>query len=351
MRASALLTALLLGARLAHASAGEEPFSFLFIDAGARAAAMGGAYTALARDSNALLYNPAGLSRIEKDEATFMHNEHFAGVAQEYAAFALKNGIGGNLNYVNLGSMPRTTISNPGGAGDFSAWDLALSGGYGRRLSEALGAGAGLKLIREAIDDESATGVALDMGALYSVQDYPGLDLGLAVQNLGPSVRFQSESETLPVHFRTGAAYSFTAYVQPSALAVDFSKELSEEAAVALGAETVAAKALALRLGFNTRNAAGYGVSVGLGWVLRDFSLDYVFIPYGELGDAHRFSLTCRWGGGESRPEPVRTLREPPPAPKPPKAEALPAHAPLPPAKPPRKPAEPRKGGLIEITE
>lgn len=346
MRAAAFLAALTLLPGAAHASAGEEPFAFLSLDAGARAAALGGAYTALAQDSNALLYNPAGLSRVEKGEATFMHNEHFAGVAQEYAAFALTNGIGGNLNYVNLGSMPRTTVSDPGGAGDFSAWDLALAGGYGRRLSEALGAGAGLKLVREAIDDESATGFALDLGALYSVRDYPGLDLGLAVQNLGPSVRFQNGSENLPVNFRGGAAYSFTAYGQASALALDFSKELSEEAVVAMGAETVAAKALALRLGFNTRNAAGYGVSVGLGWLLRDFSVDYVFIPYGELGDSHRFSLTCRWGGAAPHPKPARVERAPAP-PEPLKAAEPPAPAP----KRPRMPAEPRKRGLIEITE
>ncbi|MBI5245511.1 MAG: hypothetical protein HY922_17755, partial [Elusimicrobia bacterium] len=76
MKARLLALVLLSWPRLSHAAAGAEPFNFLFLDANARAVGMGGAYTALARDSNALLYNPAGLGLVDEHEATFMHNEH-----------------------------------------------------------------------------------------------------------------------------------------------------------------------------------------------------------------------------------------------------------------------------------
>ena len=82
----------------AAASPGADPFNFLLLDANARAAGMGGAYTALANDANALLYNPAGLGRISAHEATFMHNEHFQGVKQEYLAFSARQGFGLSLN-------------------------------------------------------------------------------------------------------------------------------------------------------------------------------------------------------------------------------------------------------------
>jgi len=49
-------------ARPCLAGIGAEPFDFIFLDAGARPAALGGAYTSLAMDANALLYNPAGLA-------------------------------------------------------------------------------------------------------------------------------------------------------------------------------------------------------------------------------------------------------------------------------------------------
>ena len=62
------------------------------------------------------------------------------------------------------------------------------------------------------------------------------------------------------------------------------------------GVETVIAKAMAVRLGFNTGNFAGPKVTAGLGWTYRRFSLDYAFVPYGELGASNRVSVTMRWG-------------------------------------------------------
>ena len=43
---------------------------FLLLGAGARGLALGGAYAAMASDASALYYNPAGLSLMERPEAT-----------------------------------------------------------------------------------------------------------------------------------------------------------------------------------------------------------------------------------------------------------------------------------------
>ena len=128
------------------------------------------AHTALANDANALLYNPAGLAGIARNEATFMHNQHFEGITQEYAGFAHALGWGLNLNYLASGAIPRTTISNPSGAGlgDAHASDLALGGGYGRAFTETLALGAGVKFIRESIAGYSGQALALDLGALWA---------------------------------------------------------------------------------------------------------------------------------------------------------------------------------------
>ena len=102
--APALLVAALAAAPArAGKAAGASSLDFLNLDANARAVALGGAYTALASDANALLYNPAGLGGLKTHEATLMHNEYVQGLTQEYAGVATRQGFGGALNYLRFG--------------------------------------------------------------------------------------------------------------------------------------------------------------------------------------------------------------------------------------------------------
>lgn len=311
--ATAIALALILGAGPASAagSAGAEPFSFLFLDANARAVAMGGAYTALATDANALLYNPAGLARVDRNEATFMHNSYVAGINQEYGAYASPRGWGANINFLDSGSVANTTNSNPGGTGlgNTGLYDLAFSGGYGRAFGDALSLGGEIKYIRESIAGIVGAGAAFDLGALYRVPQVSGLALGLSLQNLGPTVKYESATQNLPLNFRTGAAYTFDAAGQKSTVSTDIIKERTSSPVVAFGLETILVNALPIRLGFTTNNSAGLGLTTGVGYFHDGFSFDYAFVPFGGLGNAHRLSVTFRWNN-----EPARTA--PRPAPK-----------------------------------
>jgi tetratricopeptide (TPR) repeat protein len=301
---AAALLALLLGAGAARAdgSSGAEPFNFLFLDANARAVAMGGAYTALATDANALLYNPAGLARIERNEATFMHNSYPAGAYQEYGAYASPGGWSASFNYLNFGNVANTTISNPGGAGlgATGLYDMAFNGGYGRTFGEDLSLGAEAKYIRESAGAISGAGAAFDFGALYAAPRLPGLTLGAALQNAGPTVKYEGAAENLPLNLRGGAAYSFDAAGQRSVVSFDVGKERTSSPIVSAGAETVLVKALAIRLGFTTANSAGLGLTTGVGWSHNDLSFDYAFVPYGAIGNAQRVSVTWRWGSAKT---------------------------------------------------
>ncbi|TBR20456.1 PorV/PorQ family protein [bacterium] len=282
--------------------AGHEPFNFLFLDADARAAGLGGAYTAIAKDANALLYNPAGLARVGAHEASFMENRYAEGVSQEYVGYASPRGWGLNLNHLSFGEIPRTTVSNPDGTGSFGIRDLAVGAGYGRLLPAVpgLSLGAGVKLLRETVDDASASGFAADLGALWESPAVPGLAFGGAVQNMGPTVRFSAARENLPLYVRLGAAYSAASLGVPAMLAFDVMKERSESPLFAAGLELApAGRALPLRLGYSSRNDAGTGIAIGLGWVSGMFHIDYAFVPLGELGSAHRLSLGLRWGAPE----------------------------------------------------
>ena len=288
----------------AAGSAGADPFNFLFLDAGARPVALGGAYTALARDANALLYNPAGLGEIKEPQAVFMHNLYFQEITQDYLAYASPQGWGLSLNYLNFGTVRRTTVANPTGAGFGSVGltDLALSAGYGAAIGTDLVAGAGLKYIKESVAGADGQGFGLDLGLLYFP---PGLEkavLGAAVQNIGPDVKFQGDNEKMPLNLRLGAAYRFELKGQASTVSADVTRARGEDTLAGFGLETLIAKAYPLRLGYATRNAAGPGITAGLGYIRGDLTVDYAFVPFGDLGAAHRLSIGYKWGGSARKP-------------------------------------------------
>lgn len=299
LRLAVALLVIAFAARAARAqsSAGGEVFDFLNLDANARAVGLGGAYTALATDANALLYNPAGLARVKRHEATFMHNQHAQGVGQQYVGAALRQGFGFHLNYATLGSVPRTTISRPDGSGtSLNASDTAVGAGYGKALSPAFSVGAGAKYYHETLADAQANGFGLDLGALYRFPELRRLTLGAALLNAGPDVKFQRSKEKLPTMLRLGAAYSFKLHRNDNLVSVDLTKTRLDKVRLGLGLETVLDKSFALRLGFTTKNDAGIGVTAGLGFARGNIGADYAFAPLGELGSAHRVSVTLRWG-------------------------------------------------------
>ncbi len=295
-----LLAALAASAARAQTSAGAESFDFLMLDANARAVGMAGAYTALANDSNALLYNPAGLGRIKAHEVTFMHNQYVEGLTQQYVGFSARQGFGLNLNYLNFGDITRTRLdAKDGGIGSFGVSDLAIGAGYGHTFGEVLSLGLGGKYLRETIDNISASGYAADAGLLASIPEMPGLTFGAAILNMGPEVRFLKTKEKLPLLGRAGAAYSFTGGGAAHTVAFDLTKERTDKMRVGIGGETVLGKMMALRLGFNTRNNTDIGLTGGAGWTVKAMSIDYAFVPFGDLGISHRLSLTFRWGADQ----------------------------------------------------
>lgn len=294
---AAFVIALAAGVARGQSSAGAEAFDFLRLDANARAVGLGGAYTALASDSNALLYNPAGLARVRASEATFMHNQYAQGVGQQYIGVALKRGLGFQFNYASLGDVPRTTISNPNGTGSrLNVSDASLGAGYGRALTPDLAVGGGLKYLSESLGDVTANGYAADLGGLYRMPDVKGLTFGASLLNLGPAVKFASASEKLPTTVRLGAAYETSLPHNDVTLALDLTKSVLDKVRLGFGAETLIDERFAVRAGFTTRNDAGLGLAFGLGWVGRKIGADYALVPLGELGNAHRISLTLRWG-------------------------------------------------------
>jgi tetratricopeptide (TPR) repeat protein len=279
-------------------SGGGEPLDFLLFDGGGRSVAMGGAYTGLATDANALLYNPGGLGFIDGYQTTFMHNQYVQGITHDYFGFASKQGWGANVSYLHFGDIQRTTLSLPDGAGArISVADFAAGVGYGRKVYKGLSAGLGLKYVRESVESIAAHGAAFDLGVMFQPEQVRGLSLGLALVNAGPDLRYQTRDEKLPMSVRMGGAYAFPLVGNRNTVAFDVVKPRTDRVRYGVGAETVFAGLVAFRVGFNTTNGTDLGISGGVGKIGKNLSVDYSIMPYGDLGISHGATFSYRWGG------------------------------------------------------
>jgi hypothetical protein len=180
--AAAVLIPALLAAQPVRTSYGND---FMSTGGGARALAMGGAFTAVADDATGGFWNPAGLLRTQRLAAAFMHSERFNGAVQyDYAAavwrpetsemvFGLsffRQGVDGIKNTLNAWDRDRDRpVNNPGDAiTEFTAADMALMASIAAPLTHRATWGANLKLIhRRTGPFAQAWGYSLDLGTHY----------------------------------------------------------------------------------------------------------------------------------------------------------------------------------------
>ena len=165
--------------------------AFLKIGTGARPEAMGGAYTALADDVNALYYNPGGLSNLGKQEVGFTHTQWLMYTTFDFFGFAqpLKSGTLG-LSAARLGSGKfEGRDANRQATSGFTASDTALTLGFGRMLKGFSrygdsGFGMNVKYLESSIGSDKASTFAADFGAVHKLDSMP-LSLGISVLNVG----------------------------------------------------------------------------------------------------------------------------------------------------------------------
>ncbi len=280
---------LLLPALLAAQTAG---LPSLRLSSGARPAGMADLSAALRGPESA---NPAALSATTTRVYAFSHNAWIEGIEQQHlhvveqrahSAWALRAQVwqADGLDY-------RTGPSTEP-LGTFGVYDLSTGLVYARHLSDNLRLGGQLKLLRQSISTESATGYGLDLGLLYSV----GRELlaGIALLNAGSMSKLDRIATPLPTEVRAGMTYGG---LTDLLVGLDLQKARDTDLSIHLGGQYQALDLLALRLGYQT--AENRGVSAGLSLFVRSWTIEYAYMPFGSgLGQAHQLSL--RFNGGET---------------------------------------------------
>lgn len=289
--------------RTGYAAAGADSASFLTIPVGAGPAALGSAYTALATDAYAPIWNPAGLGFLDSTQMAGQYLSYLQSINYEFISVVhpLRPGdsLGLSAQYLGSGDIAGTdTSGNPTGnySDTFGAYSLA----YGHAFTDKLSFGFTGKIIHVTLDDVSASAYAADVGTLYKVTDQ--FNLAAVVANLGSKLTFLSNGDSLPLTFRFGGAYR---PLHQWMLTSEADVPASGPAGWHMGVEWRPLDLIAIRAGYRTDTTqqlgALAGFSTGIGMNVWGQELAYAWVPYGDLGDTQYFSVLVRFGAEDAK--------------------------------------------------
>jgi len=267
--------------------------SFLKLGVGARAVAMGEAYTAIASDHAALFYNPASPRFTRNNEIMIMHKNWIAGTTTEYLGSTV---VGNSLSYgfsAYTTSVPDIEIrTKPGPSeGTFSARNVALGATIAYSIDEHLAIGVTGKMLYEKIFVDEATGYGVDIGFNRHADNF---SFGASVLNIGAMSALKNESTTLPTTMRVGGSYRYNEIETIELIgAIDALQTFEDKIShFHFGIEGTYNDIVSLRAGYKT----GYeytSLTTGFGVVYGIVKFDYAFVPFtGGLNSTHTFSLS-----------------------------------------------------------
>jgi hypothetical protein len=338
---------------------GTTSAEFLLLGAGARGAALSGAYAALANDVSALYYNPAGAALMSRPGVMVSTYSYIDGTRYSWGGFALPFSGGTRTFGVQIGSFgfdeqPVYTVEQPNGTGAlYSVSETFLGVTLSQNFSDRFSAGITAKGIFDQLGQAEGTAFAVDFGTNFHAQlnNHP-IRFSFVLANLGsnlsysgdalnvsvprdplpgeddvPSVpqpaTFRTKDFPLPTVFRVGLAYDLLAG-ENSRLTMlgDFNQPTNNKAGFSLGSEFAVNRlgdspfGVALRGSYafqpannielddpsftqlsSEENLQGLALGGGLGYDSGNFrlGLDYAYKHMGILEDTHFFSIGLGW--------------------------------------------------------
>ena len=311
MRSRCMLTIVVLAlvSSALRAEGGGAGASFLTLDAGADAIALGGAVAARGGSVGTVFWNPGGLGWLRGTEVTVAHSEYVQSIRYENlgAAFGTDRlALGVSVRGLFIGGLEERTAPSEAPLRQFGVTGLAPAITCARSFGRHYAVGTSFKLVYQKVGADRATSFANDIGVSV-ISGIEGLRAGAAITNWGSGVRFTDQTYPLPARLRAGVSYSLPG--RPLLVAGDVVKPFHQPLFACLGAEAVIRERISLRAGYKggLSDAGGLaGFSAGLGVKIRGFDVDYTFASQGILGGAHHFSLsfiTGRTGGSGDRNE------------------------------------------------
>jgi len=308
---------------------GTTAANFLEIGVGAKAIAMGGAFTAIADDPSAMYWNVGGIAKYGRTSFFFNHSEWIANTNFDFIAgiFPISSfaTVGVSVTALTMSDMQVTTVLEPEGTGQmFDAGDYAFSLAFAMNLTDRFSIGINPKFVHQFIWDMSANGFAIDLGVLYNTP-FDAVTIGFSMTNFGPKMNIDGQNNrvlydydpsssgnnervpakletsewALPLNFRLGAVYrAVNSENHNLLLAVDAQHPNNNYESINVGFEYMLFRRYAIRAGYKTLFLSDSEESLTLGAGLNYpifgnvmIHIDYAFADFGILENVHKFSL------------------------------------------------------------
>ena len=276
---------------------------FLKIGVGARGAAMGGAFVAVADDATALFWNAAGIARIDADKSELSLNHanwpadlSFDEVGYVFHMKKIPGAFGVHARALSMQPMEVTTSYQPNGTGStFDAGMMAFGVTYARSFTDKFSAGVTGNFVHEGLAELSVQSMSFDVGTLYDV-GVAGMKIGMAISNIGSEMQFIDRSARIPSIFRVGTSATLMSSGDQKLIgSFEFSHPPDNSERMNFGGEYSFRKYLYLRGGYNVNyDSEGIAGGVGLHFpvsIAGKADMDYAYTDMKVLGAAHRFSL------------------------------------------------------------
>ena len=289
-------------------SRAETMITLFELENGVRPLGMGGAFTGLSDDENAVFYNPAGLAYLDHHTRFGSLYESYFGLTDYGQMAVARRGLG--LGVILFNSRPIIQRDGEGNdIGEFSYSAAGLAGVYATTLGELpigpdlpalldrLALGARLKLYRvRSLEEGSGATLALDPSLMLDLGtlragglEFEGLRLGLVLENLlGLPMEFGSgHREGWPLGFRFGGSLALRGLVVAADLESNGTFHLGMEYRLAGPGEGDLALRGGLVLGRRT------SFTLGLGFQLKNFRIEYGFSTHPQLPLSHALAFSA----------------------------------------------------------
>lgn len=312
---------------------GTTSFQFLKVMTSARYTAMGEAASTIALNSQAVFFNPAGLSYVQGIDVSADYLDWFLDISHMSISAAMNVpgigtfGVQGLMT--DVGEIRVTSVDALGFVGDkylgytgevIKPGAMVFGLSFARQLTEKFSFGLTAKYAREDLGVRATGNIMFDAGLIYDT-GFRSVKIATTIRHFGPDVkyfdeetitRYDSENDTSFSQLYTGKAYplpqtfniGISGYLISSGenllmdseshsllVAFDMVQPRDFDQQYNIGLEYGFGQTLFLRGGYKL-NYDSESFSLGFGVAYSDIRIDYAYSDFGDyLDSVHRFSI------------------------------------------------------------